>query len=121
LTTCGARPAAGKRAHVQVDVIPIPEEPAAESGSDKLDVVLLLHALPLTSLQTGLPEFIRVCAYCRDIMERDASGQTVTVRFETYFRRMCNYQFTHGICPSCRSTFFKSKKPASSPGDANEA
>jgi len=114
---------AGKRVHVQVDVIPIPEGQAAEAKGDTLDVVLLLHALPLASLQTGLPEFIRVCAYCRDIMEQDASGQTVTVRFETYFRRMCNYQFTHGICPNCRSALAASKpsKPSSSPGGTDGA
>lgn len=113
----------GKRAHVHVDVIPIPEGQAAEAKGDTLDVVLLLHALPLASLQTGLPEFIRVCAYCRDIMEQDASGKTVTVRFETYFRRMCNYQFTHGICPNCRSALAASKpsKPSSSPGGTDGA
>lgn len=103
----------GKRLHVQVDVVPVLDEAAAAAGrdalEDALEVVMLLHALPLSSLQTGIPEFIRVCAYCRDVMERNADGKTVTVRFETYFQRLCGYQFTHGICPNCRDALVATK------------
>ncbi|MGQ9897557.1 MAG: response regulator [Acidobacteriota bacterium] len=101
---------AGKCRHVQVDVIPVLDESAGATGDGALEaIVLLLHALPLASVQDGVPEYIRVCAYCRDIMERNAEGKTVTVRFETYFQRLCGYQFTHGICPKCRDGLVLSK------------
>ncbi|MCS7080604.1 MAG: response regulator [Chloracidobacterium sp.] len=96
--------AAGERALVSVEVIPLPA-PRTEKGSDTLrdtELVVLLRRVPTVSSQASLPAYIRVCAYCRDIMERNAEGLTVTMRFETYFQRCCGYQFTHGICPNCR-------------------
>ncbi|QUW03182.1 response regulator [Chloracidobacterium validum] len=108
---------AGKRVHVQVEAIPIPNAQGAggPEARHNVDVIVMLHPVQAAPAYQSLPEYIRVCAYCRDIMERNADNVTVTVRFETYFQRMCNFQFTHGICPNCRDAMVREMK-SQSPG-----
>lgn len=96
----------GERVPANVEVIPLPGAPPDGDAPPNVEVVLLLRRAPASPP----PTYIRVCAYCRDIMERDADGVTVTMRFETYFQRSFGHQFTHGICPACRDALMRERQ-----------
>ncbi|OYT70293.1 MAG: hypothetical protein CFK52_11545 [Chloracidobacterium sp. CP2_5A] len=98
---------AGARILANVEIIPFAGASLSSAAEETaVDAVVLLHRVQPTP-QGALPEYIRVCAYCRDIMERDAQGRVVTKRFETYFEHLCGYQFTHGICSNCRDELMR--------------
>ncbi len=88
---------------VNLEVVPFVSDGALPTGTARpvTEIVLVLQPVRSPSGQGALLGHIRVCAYCRNIMERSAEGKTVTVRFEAYFSRHGGYQFTHGICPPC--------------------
>ncbi|MEI6634264.1 MAG: PAS domain-containing protein [Chlamydiota bacterium] len=54
------------------------------------------------SKNTSLKGFVSVCAYCKDIRNKDG----VWMALEKYFKDKSDLQFSHGICPKCTQKLF---------------